>query len=940
VQEAAYALIPAAERPAVHLALGQLLAQRSSLALPDDNLFEIANQIGLGVTLIRDPEQRRWAAELNLRAGRKAKAAAAHASAAAYLAVGMSVLDEHCWRDEYELALALWLERAESELCNSSINVAEELILTALNYGRSNVDRAAAYRLRVLLHVMRAENRLAIDSALECLRLFGINLPEHPTDEQIQEEYAQVWRKLEQRTIESLIDLPLVSDPAEEAVMQLFAALSSPAFLTNGNLYCLHLCRMVNYGLEHGTSSASGHAYTSFGILLGARFGRYADGFRFAALAARVVEKHAFLTARPSVQMMMGLVAFWTHPVSTAVDYTRAALRSALELGDPTVTSYCGPQHIWLLLVRGDPLDQVQAECDRGLALARKAKFGYIADMVQAQQRFVLQLRGQTPDFHSFSDTPFDERAFEAGLDQPQLATLAALYWIFKMQVRFVSGDYDVAVAAGAHVVPLIWSLTGLVQSMNHAYFDALSLAAVYERLPAEERPQVYARISAAACRLGEWAENNAATFADKHALVNAELARIDGRELDAERLYEQAIRGAHASGFVQYEAIAHELAARFHTARGFDTIARAYYQNARYCYQRWGADGKVRQLDRERPYLARETSGLGARVTIGAPIVALDLATVVRVSHALSGEIILEMLLETLLSSALEHAGAARGVLLLPSDGALCVEAEAGTERENVVVRLRRAEPSAADLPAAVLHYVVRAQQSVILDDASVPNPFSTDPYLAGGARRSILCLPLLKQGELRGVLYLENDLAPYVFTPARIAVLELLASQAAISLENAALYADLARENRVRRQTEEALRRSESYLAEAQRLSQTGSFGWNTRTGAAVWSSETYRLIGFPDGSKVHADEFFARVHHEDAVHARQTIERAVRDQAAFDLEYRLLMPDASVRHLHALGRPALADDGSLEYAGSISDVTAQRQSQRALESAFREL
>jgi PAS domain S-box-containing protein len=931
VQEAAYALIPAAERPALHFALGQLLAQHTQTQT-DENLFEIANQIGLGMSLIHDPAQRRWAAELSLRAGKKAKAAAAHDTASAYLAVGMSLLDDHSWLSDYELAFALWLERAESELCNSGINVAEELILGALRHGRTNVDRAAAYRLLVLLHEMRNENRLAIESALECLRLFGIDLPERPSEAQIREEYAQVWRRLEGRTIESLIDLPVVTDPEVEAAMQVFHVLSSPAFLTNGDLYCLHLCRMVNYGLEHGTSSQSGHAYTSFGMLLGPRFGRYADGFRFAALAGRVVEKHAFLTAQPSVQMMTGLVAFWTRPVSTVVEYTRAALRSALELGDPSVMSYCAPQQIWSLLVRGDPLDQLLAECDRALAVVRKAKFGYIADMVLAQQRFVRQLRGQAPDY--------DERAVEAGLDQPDLAMLASLYWILKMQARFVAGDYDAAVDASARLAPLGWTTPGLIQSLNQSYFEALSLAAVYERLAPDQLDNAHARIASAARRLLDWADNYGPTFADKSALVYAELARIEGRELDAERLYEQAIRGAHDNGFVQYEAIAHELGARFYAARGFDTIARAYYQNARYCYQRWGADGKVRQLDHERPYLARETSALGERATIGTPTVALDLATVVRVSHALSGEIILEKLIQTLLSSALEHAGATRGVLLLPGEGGLNIEAEAGTERERVVVNLRRAAPRPAELPEAVLHYVVRTHQSVILDDAAVPSQFSSDPYLVRRARRSILCLPLLKQGQLGGVLYLENDLAPYVFTPARIAVLELLASQAAISLENAALYADLARENRVRRQTEEALRRSEGYLAEAQHLSQTGSFGWNPKTGGTVWSTEAYRLIGFPPGSHPHAEDLFARMHGDDEDMVRRAVERAVREQASFDFEYRLRMPDGENRHLHALGRPATAEDGSLEYIGSISDVTVQRQAQRALEAAFHEL
>ena len=271
---------------------------------------------------------------------------------------------------------------------------------------------------------------------------------------------------------------------------------------------------------------------------------------------------------------------------------------------------------------------------------------------------------------------------------------------------------------------------------------------------------------------------------------------------LDAERLYEQAIRSARANGFVHNEALAYELAARFYAARGFEEIAHVYLRNARYGYLRWGADGKVRQLDQLYPHLREEERAPGSTSTIGAPVEHLDLATVIKVSQAVSGEIVLEKLIDTLMRTAIEQAGAERGLLILARGDEQRIAAEATTSGDTVVVQLRDEPVTAAVLPESVLHYVVRTQESVILDDATAQNPFSADPYIRQHHARSILCLPLINQAKLIGVLYLENNLTPRVFAPARIAVLKLLASQAAISLENTRLYRDLAeREAKIRR-------------------------------------------------------------------------------------------------------------------------------------------
>ena len=295
---------------------------------------------------------------------------------------------------------------------------------------------------------------------------------------------------------------------------------------------------------------------------------------------------------------------------------------------------------------------------------------------------------------------------------------------------------------------------------------------------------------------------SNPETFEDRAALVGAEIARIEGRLLNAQELYDKAIREAHKYGFVHNQAIANEIAGRFYAERGYEKIAATYLRAARACYLRWGANGKVRQLEELYPHLKVDKSIPDSTATIVTPIEQLDLATVIRVSQAVSGEIVFEKLINTLMSSAIQHAGADRGLLILPRGDKYQIEAEATTSSDHVNVVLKQARVTGADLPKSVFHYVLRTKESVLLHDASSQNSFSADDYIRDHRPRSVLCLPILKQTGLIGVLYLENNLTTAAFTPARMVFLTLLASQAAISIENASLYRELAeREARIRR-------------------------------------------------------------------------------------------------------------------------------------------
>src|SRR6202011_60827 len=442
-------------------------------------------------------------------------------------------------------------------------------------------------------------------------------------------------------------------------------------------------------------------------------------------------------------------------------------------------------------------------EAERGLAFAQKARFGFVVDSIATQLGLIRTLRGLTPKFGSFDDEQFDEARIERHFSEnPDLAFVECWYWIRKLQARFLAGDYASALEASLRAQPLLWTSPSYFEKAEYVFYSALSHAASSDAAPASQRRQYVEEMAAHHGQLQLWAVNCADNFENRAALVGAEMARIDGRDVDAMRLYEQAIGSARANGFVHNEALAHELAASFYASRGFEKIARAYLQDARHGYLRWGADGKVRQLEQLHPHLRDAPVPASATTTIGVPVERLDVGTVLKAAQAVSSEIVLGELIKTLLRIAVEHAGAGRGLLILFDREEPRIAAEATTGRGQVEVTLRQTAASPAELPESVLHYVIQTRESVILDDALAQNPFSVDEYICQKHARSVLCLPLVKQAKLIGVLYLENNLASHAFTPARISVLELLASQAAISLENARLYSDLGeREARIRR-------------------------------------------------------------------------------------------------------------------------------------------
>jgi PAS domain S-box-containing protein len=806
VQEAAYFLIPEQLRAEAHLRIGRLLAAHAAPEKRDEAIFEIVNQLNRGSALTSSQEERDEIAELDLVAGKRAKVSTAYASALNYLAAGAALLADDSWERRHELAFALELQRAECEFLTGELAAAEERLTMLSSRAADTVERATVTCLRVDLYTTFDQSDRAVDVGLNYLQYLGVEWSPHPAAEEGRREYERIWSQLGNRAIKQLIDLPLMSDPASIATMDVLTKVLSPAFFTDANLASLVVCWMVNLSLEHGSSDGSSVAYVCLGMIAGPNFGNYQAGFQFGQLGYELVEKRGLKRFQARTYMLFGgYVMPWTKHVRACRDLVRRAFEVANKIGDLTFAAYSYNNLNTNLLAAGDPLPEVQREAEHGLQFAQKARFGLVIDIVTPQLGLIRMLRGLTPKFGSFDDEQFDELRFERHLANSPAALSGCYYWIRKLQARFFAGDYASAIDASLRAEQLLWTAPSQFAMAEYHFCSALSRAASCdsafpdrqhlspESLAKEEH---LAALAAHYRQLEVWAENCPENFGNRASLVAGEIARLEGRDLEAMRLYEEAIALAHTNGFVHNEALANELAARFYMARGFEKIAGGYLRETRYCYLLWGAAGKVRQLEQLYPHLREEARVPGPTSTIGAPVEHLDLATVIKVSQAVSGEIVLKKLIDTLVRTAVEHAGAGRGLLIFPQGVELRVEAEA------VTMHRRGASTAAAGLAESIVHYVARTQESVILDDASAQNPFSTDPYIRRHHARSILCLPLMNQAKLIAVLYLENNLTPHVFTPTRIAVLKLIASQAAISLENTRLYCDLEeREAKIRR-------------------------------------------------------------------------------------------------------------------------------------------
>jgi PAS domain S-box-containing protein len=936
VQEAAYSLIPPQSCAEVHLRIGRLLIERMTPKEITESIFDVVNQLNQAVDLIDDPAERLSLLRLNVVAGMKAKAAIAYASARNYLVQARALLSPDAWDRRYNETFDLYLAFSECEYLVGNFAPADELFGLILGRANSDLDRTKVYSLRMKLYQVAGKYDDGVAVALEALRLFGLMFPE--SDEEIQAaadaELVDVPINLRGRPIGELVDAPLATDPAVQAIINLLVDAEPCAYIGRPKLFPLIALKAVNFSLRYGHTDQSSFAYAVYALILVSAVGDLASAFQYSEMSLRLNEKLKNPRLRGTLLHLHGdHINFWRRHISTDMPILEQAFIACLEVGDLVYAGFLAFETVWQAIEKGDTLRDVLALSVKYAAFARESHNEAVYETIRLEQQFIASLEGRTKDPMSFEDDAFDEEACFAEIVKATFGCGIVFYHIMKQILAFVHGRHTEALDAAAQAEPILGAAMAMPIEATYHFYHALTLTALYTAASSAQQ-QEYGRILGEKLKkLQLWADNCPENYRNRQALLLAEVARIEGRDLDAMHLYEEAIQSARENGFIQNEAIAHEVAARFYAARGFETIAQTYIRNARYCYLRWGALGKVRQIDLHYTPLHEERTPSPA-ATIETPVEQLDLGTVMKASQAVSGEIVLEQLVETLMVIAVEHAGAERGLLILPHGEEHRIAAEAGTDRDEVEVQLRQASVTPSDLPDSLLRYVIRTQESVILDDASVQNLFSEDEYVRQRRPRSILCLPLVKQAKLMGVLYLENNLAPRVFTTKRLAMLELLASQAAISLDHARLYADLAQENNDRRKAEEALRASEERWSKLAENSSAGIalFAPDGRFIAANLALQ--KMVGYTE------DELQGRTasditHEEDRAATEARIAEGYEGQRrVYRVEKRYLRKDGTVMwaDVSSVFVPASGNNSAF-FSAVIVDCTERKRAEEEL-------
>jgi predicted ATPase/GAF domain-containing protein len=809
VQEAAYSLTAPELRPQVHLNIARLLVAHLSESEIEEDIFDIVSQFNLGLALIDQASERAQVAHFNFLAGKKAKDAVAYTAARSYLRAALQLQNPDAWESDYANSFQLVLSLSECEYLTGHFEQADALFQLLRQHAHSNVDRAKVAMLCSDLYQLSGKFDLAVDVGLEALQLFGVRFPEQEAEinAAFVQEMAEIETRLAGRQAADLIHLPSATDPDIQMAIAIFADLASPVHQIRPQLFLLLATKTMNYILQHGNANGASMAYTCYAVILTGS-GKIDQAFQFSEMALAVSQKFHDTKRAGIFEYCHGVfIHSWSKSMNANLPLLEHAFVSCVDVGNFFWAGYCTFAIPWFTFDKGAKLDEVRRVIKKYMDFAIHSHNQVAAQMDVLLLQACSCLQGNTLGLISFSDDKVQESEVLAVFSKACYHSGTCTFYILKQIVAVVFGQVSAGMQAAEQALPLLDAVRATMLENSHVFFHALSASAAYfdkalasngtadqEALRCSSLRRI---VADAAEKLAVWAQYCPENFANRHSLILAELARIDGQPLQAMDYYDAAIRFAHESGFVQNEAIANERAAQFFFARGSDKIAHTYLREARLAYLRWGAQAKVAQLDRRYPSLhSRRSDGASrnaAQVTTRAEH--LDLMSVIKASQAVSADIVLDHLIEALLRILLEHAGADRGILLLPHNGQLQIAAVAQAVDEKIQVLVHPPTQDNA-LPQMVLNYVARALDKVLLDDASSAHPYATDPYWQDNPVKSSLCLPLIKQANLVGVMYLENRLVPGVFNHGRISVIELLASQAAISIENATLFMNLARE------------------------------------------------------------------------------------------------------------------------------------------------
>ncbi len=837
VQQAAYELVDPARRAEIHVRLGRLLLDRAAGEPDDEGLFEVVRQMNLGRACVVEAGEERRLAGLNLRAGLKVASSGAHGAALELLRRCLELLGAAGWDREHAVAHRAHIALAECEFMSGNVPGALEILDGVEAHSQTTLERVAGRELRIL--ILSSGGRLldSVACGVDTARMLGLEFPSDDGElgPAIGAELAILKRLLAGRSVESLLDLPEMTDPEKRALVDILFKTNAAAFMAKPEASVLIGLKAVRLAIEHGNAPKSPYFYGNYGIINNAVGGDLDVSYRFGKLGVDLVHKNGHAEIEGSTYFLFGAFnCHWRRPIAESIEHLRYAVQACLEAGTYLHAAWAELVGMIYRYYRGDGIEELLQDLPRSVDLLRKAGNMPAQKLLDLFGQTLRALAGQTSSPSSLDGNGFDEAAFVEATKAIRIHHV--YYHVLKQPLAFHAGETARSLELAEAAVPLT---PGMFFITEHGLYRALAQAAMLADQPPERRAAGIEALRAAEATFRCWAEASPENHGHRRALVAAEIAALSGEQDRAMDLYDQAIKLAREAGLIQHDALANELAARFHLRRNRTAVARAYMREAFYAYRQWGARTKANQLVQRYPNLidglaaapsgvaiAADPSGI-ARSSTTETARGLDLVTAVRATQALAGELQLDSLLQRLMRTIVENAGAQKGILVLNHGGELRVEALITVDPNRIQLGIREPVDRSSELPASIVQYVARSKEALVFADAASEPRFARDPYVARQRPKSLLCLAMLHQGRLVGVLYLENNAASSAFSVDRVELLQFVAAQAAVAVENATLYGDL-------RAATEKLRRSNDTL-EAQVAERTQEL---QRTLAELWS------------------------------------------------------------------------------------------------------
>ena len=828
VQQAAYTLIEAEDRKQVHWQIGSLLKASTDASQLSENIFDIVNHLNIASDLIIEITEKNELARLNLIAGNKAVEASAYKAALEYLKTAQFLLPEDCWQNHYALTVEIYQKIIETEYINSTFFRASPLIKIVENNAKTILDRVKIYKIQILYYVSQNQMQEAIDLNLQALNLLDVSLSETPPPD------------LE---IQTFLDLPEIKDDQKLLAMEMLMTAMPPVYRAAPEMLPQFAFTMVRLCLENGNSSYAAYAYSFYGLVLCSSIVGIESGYQFGQLSLKLLEQFETKTLLSKVYALFYIfIQPWKEHLVKSIEPLNRGVKLGLETGDVDYAAYNAASYCGYSLFSGENLSTATKKSISLLDIFKNINNNYANNSLKIWRQLGDKLmHGLKTNPSSLTGTYLNEEETLAQVKMTQdLTCVFYIYWS-KIFLFYIYKQYDLAVESSILAQSYEFAIVSSAYWAQYKFYYALAILGQCDQTlspihPDEQPNQDQAELSKQLelveehqNQLRQWLTYSPINYQHKYDLVEAEKAKLLGQYWQASELYEKAIQGAKEAEFIHEEAIAYERAAEFYLGLGRSQIGKLYLNNARHCYSQWGSEGKVQQLEAEYPELLsiQETSTNPINLFNTNPIrdrARLDLITVIEACQAITGEIKLDQLLIKLMKAVIKNAGAQAGFLILQKNESWVIEAEGAVDSDDV--QILQSIPINADdralVPVTVINYVARTHENVVLDDPVHEGAFTLDPYIQTHHPRSILCTPLLNQGKLNGIIYLENNLTTHAFTKDRIEVVRILSSQAAISIENSHLYEQLENYSRTLEQRVEERTKELSQLLDVLKATQ----------------------------------------------------------------------------------------------------------------------